>query len=150
MIAPGPTPSSISGLVAAEQEGDKLSKAELMTTCVTLLVGGHETTTSLISNGLFLFLKFPEQMRKLKDDTSLIPKAINEVLRYESPVQRGFRLVSKDTELDGNTIRRGELVILLIGAANRDPEYFPDPDCFDVTRDGNTHLTFGSGIHFCL
>ncbi len=140
----------ISGLVAAEQEGDKLSKAELMTTCVTLLVGGHETTTSLISNGLFLFLKFPEQMRKLKDDTSLIPKAINEVLRYESPVQRGFRLVSKDTELDGNTIRRGELVILLIGAANRDPEYFPDPDCFDVTREGNTHLTFGSGIHFCL
>jgi cytochrome P450 len=89
-------------------------------------------------------------MQKLKDDTSLIPRAIDEMLRYESPVQRGFRLVAKDTEVDGKPIRREELLILLIGAANRDPEYFPDPDRFDVTRKGHPHLTFGSGIHFCL
>ena len=145
-----PRDDLISGLVAAEQEGDKLSEAELMSTCVTLLVGGHETTTGLISNGLLLLLEFPEQTQKLKDDASLIPKAVDEILRYESPVQRGYRLVVKDAELDGKLIRRGQLLILLAGAANRDPEYFLDPDRFDVTREGQRHLTFGSGVHFCL
>ena len=140
----------ISGLVAAEEHGDKLSEAELMTTCVTLLVGGHETTTSLLSNGMLLLLDFPEQMQKLKDDPSLIPRAVEEMLRYDSPAQRGFRLVATDTEIRGRRIRQGELLILLIGVANRDPEFFPDPDRFDVTRDGKRHHAFGSGIHFCL
>ncbi len=145
-----PAGDLISGLVAAEEQGDRLSEAELMTTCVTLLVGGHETTTSLISNGMLLLLDFPDQMRSLRDDLSLISSAVKEMLRYESPAQRGFRLVAQDTEIDGTPIRQGQLLCLLLGVGNRDPEHFPDPDRFDITREAKQHLAFGGGIHFCL
>ena len=145
-----PAGDLISGLVAAEEQGDRLSEAELMTTCVTLLVGGHETTTSLISNGMLLLLDFPDQMRSLRDDLSLISSAVKEMLRYESPAQRGFRLVAQDTEIDGTPIRQGQLLCLLLGVGNRDPEHFSDPDRFDITREAKQHLAFGGGIHFCL
>lgn len=140
----------ISGLVAAEEQGDKLSEAELMTTCVTMLIGGHETTTGLLSNGLFLLLKHPDQMQRLKDDLTLIPDAIYEMLRYESPVQRGFRLVKKDTKIYGTSIRKGDMLCLLLAAGNRDPQAYPDPDRFDITRDNKKHNFFGGGIHYCL
>ena len=133
----------ISGLVVVEEQGDKLSDVELMTTCVTLLVGGHETTTTLISNGLLLLLKFPDQMQKLKNDPALIPGAVEEMLRYESPAGRGFRLVTKDPEIGGQPIRQGQMLLLMICAANRDPEYFPDPDRFDVTRSAASRCLWG-------
>lgn len=140
----------VSELVAVEQEGEKLTEDELINTCVTLLVAGHETTTSLIGNGLFLLLEHPEQWQLLKDEPQRLPEAIEEILRFESPVARQPRLVKQDTELGGKQVKKGQMVFQMLNAANRDPDYFDRPDVFDITRPKNRHLAFGQGVHFCI
>ena len=145
-----PREDLMSRLVEAEEEGEKLTHAELMTTCVTLLTAGHETTTSLIGSGLYTLLRHPDQLRVLRERPDLMPSAIEEMLRYESPLQRNPRSVAADVELDGKRLRRGDYVMQVLGAANRDPAQFPEPDRFDVTRQPNRHVAFGFGIHFCV
>ena len=140
----------ISQLVAAEAEGDKLSEAELLNTCITLLVAGHETTTSLIGNGVFTLLSHGEQWAALKSNPQLLPSAIEEVLRFESPVARQPRLMKEDAELRGKHIEKGQMVFQMLNAANRDPAYFVQPDRFDIGREKNRHIAFGLGIHFCV
>jgi len=140
----------LSQLTAAESEGDKLSEPELLNSCITLLVAGHETTTSLIGNGIDALLRHPDQWRLLQNDPSLLPSAIEEILRYESPVARQPRLMKQDAEMGGKHIRQGEMVFQMLNAANRDPAYFTDPDRFDIRREKNRHIAFGLGIHFCV
>jgi pimeloyl-[acyl-carrier protein] synthase len=127
-----------------------LSEAELLTLCVNLLTAGHETTTNLIGNGLLTLLRHPDQLERLRADPSLMPTAIEEMLRFESPLQRNPRRVAVDLELRGQALRRGDFVLQVLGAANRDPAQFPDPDRFDVGRRTNAHVAFGFGVHFCL
>jgi cytochrome P450 len=141
----------LSGLIAAEDEGDKLTEAELLSTCSLLLVAGHETTVNLIGNGIFRLLQRPEQLAKFKASWDLAPKVVEEVLRFDPPVQFDGRICVEQAEVGGFTVQPGQFVLLLIGAANRDPAVFPDePDTFDVTRDATGHIAFGYGIHFCL
>lgn len=137
-------------LVAVEEEGSQLTTEELYSTCVTFLIAGHETTTSLIANGMYTLLCYPEPMKELRDNAALIPSAIEECLRFESPVQRAFRRVTKDVEFGGQRLRRGDIVLQLVGAANRDPSFFSEPDVFNIHRSPNRHIAFGSGIHFCI
>ena len=136
--------------MAAESEGDKLSETELLNSCITLLVAGHETTTSLIGNGIYTLLRHPDQWRLLQNDPSLLTSAIEEMLRYESPVARQPRLMKQDAEMGGKQFRQGEMVFQMLNAANRDPAYFTDPDRFDIRRQKNRHIAFGLGIHFCV
>ena len=140
----------LSRLVGAEATGDGLTQDELIQTVFTLLVAGHETTTSLIGNGLLLLLQHPEQWRLLREDRSLLPSAIEEILRMESPVARLPRLVTEDVELRGRRLRAGQLIFQMLNAANRDPDQFTDPDLFDIRRSSNHHVAFGQGIHFCV
>lgn len=137
-------------LVAAEQDGERLTEAELLTTCVTLLTAGHETTTNLIGNGLWLLLTHPEQRGLLQERPELMPVAIEEMLRKESPLQRNPRQVAVDLELRGRRLRAGDYVMQVLGGANHDPAQFAAPHRFDITRAPNRHLAFGQGIHFCL
>ena len=134
----------------AQEEGDRLSEEELLANCVLLLNAGHETTTNLIGNGTLALLRHPDQMRRLRDDLSLLPSAVEELLRYDSPVQFTSRVLKADMEIGGKALRAGQVVLLLLGAANRDPEQFPDPDRLDVGRPDNKHIAFGLGPHFCL
>lgn len=145
-----PSDDLLGRMVEAEAEGDRLSSAELLTTCVTLLTAGHETTTNLIGNGLFTLLRHPDALADLRADPGLMPTAIEEILRYESPLQRNPRRVAEDLELGGHRLKRGDFVLQVLSAANRDPGQFPDPDRFDSRRRPNRHLAFGVGIHFCL
>jgi cytochrome P450 len=140
----------ISALVKAQDEGDRLSETELLANSVLLLNAGHETTTNLIGNGTFALLRHPDQMQRLRDNPALLPTAIEELLRYDSPVQFTSRILKADMKLGGKVLRTGQNVLLLLGAANRDPEQFPDPDRLDVGRPDNKHLAFGLGSHFCL
>jgi cytochrome P450 len=140
----------LSLLIAAEEQGDRLTEGELLITCTLLFVAGHETTVNLIGNGLLALLNCPDQLAKLRADLTLLPGAVEELLRYDSPVQRTGRITNTDVELDGRKIAKGSLVVTAIGAANRDPAHFPDPDCLDITRRDNRHIAFGFGIHFCL
>jgi len=140
----------VSELVAVEQSGERLTENELVNTCVTLLVAGHETTTSLIGNGLFLLLQHLEQWQTLQAHPERLPAAIEEILRFESPVARQPRLVKQDTQLGGKQIRKGQMAFQMLNAANRDPEHFDDPDVFDIARPKNRHLAFGQGVHFCI
>jgi cytochrome P450 len=114
------------------------------------MVGGQETTTNLIGNGLLTLLRHPDQLEKLRADLSLMPSAIEELLRYESPSQQTTRLAPEDIELGGKLIRKGQTVMVVMGAANRDPERFPDPDRLDIVRQDNRHLAFGWASHFCF
>ena len=145
-----PQDDLISALVTAEEQGDKLNEAELVSTCTTLLLAGHETTTCLIANGILTLLNLPVPRHELRENPSLMPSAIDEMLRYETPLQRGFKLVAKDVEIQGETINKGKVVLQMLGAANRDPAHFPDPDRFDIRRNGARNFAFGHGIHFCL
>jgi cytochrome P450 len=145
-----PSQDLLSELVAAQSEGDKLSASELVNSCITLLVAGHETTTSLIGNGIYTLLRHPDEWRFLRDNPSLLDSAIEEMLRYESPVARQPRLMKRDAEIAGKQIRQGQMVFQMLNAANRDPSYFADPDRFDIRREKNRHLAFGLGIHFCV
>jgi hypothetical protein len=140
----------ISALVAAEERGDRLNEQDLYATCILLLVAGNETTTNLIGNGLLALLRHPEELERLRDHPSLIASAVEELLRYDSPVQATSRVAMTELEIDGTAIAKGEMVVTLLGAANRDPEQFPDPDRLDVTRRDNRHVAFGHGAHFCL
>ena len=146
-----PKDDLLSGLLAAEEAGDRLSMDEVFSTCMLLLIAGHETTTNLIGNGLAALLQHPQQMELLRSDPSLMENAVEELLRYDSPVQATARFVLEDTELHGHSFGAGQQVILLLGAANRDPEKFSDPDRLDITRDNSSHhLSFSHGIHSCL
>ncbi len=145
-----PQPDLLSALIAAEEQGDKLSEAELLSTCALLLIAGHETTVNLIGNGLLALLQHPDQFRALADDPALIQTGVEELLRYDGPVQRTSRMTMADVEISGKQIPKGRVVVAAIGAANRDPAYFSDPERLDITRKENRHIAFGFGIHFCL
>jgi cytochrome P450 len=145
-----PKPDLLSALIAAEEQGDKLSEPELVATCVLLLIAGHETTVNLIGNGLLALLQHPDQMRALAGDPALIQTGVEELLRYDGPVQRTSRMTLADVEIGGKQIPKGSVVVAAIAAANRDPAHFPDPERLDITRRDNRHIAFGFGIHFCL
>jgi cytochrome P450 len=145
-----PREDLISGLVAAEDAGDRLSSTELLTTCVLLLVAGNETTTKLIGNALVALLHNPDQLDLLRDEPKRIEAAVDELLRYDSPVQLTSRMVVADREFRGRRFQKGQQIVLLLGAANRDPERFPDPDRLDVLREDVRHLAFSQGLHYCL
>jgi pimeloyl-[acyl-carrier protein] synthase len=145
-----PRADLLSALIAAEEAGDRLTTQELFATGILLFIAGHETTVNLIGNGTLALLRNPEQMQRLRADPGLIAGAVEELLRYDSPVQRTGRLLYEDVTIDGKTIPKGSIAVALIGAANRDPAHFPDPDRLDITRSDNRHLAFGWGIHFCL
>jgi pimeloyl-[acyl-carrier protein] synthase len=140
----------LSALIAAEEAGDKLSEDELIATCILLLIAGHETTVNLIGNGTLALLRHPEELRRLRETPGLITSAVEELLRYDGPVQRSARITSTEVTIGGRTIPRGEMVMPFIGAADRDPSQFPDPDRLDLGRTDNRHIAFGWGIHFCL
>jgi pimeloyl-[acyl-carrier protein] synthase len=145
-----PTGDLLSALVAAEEAGDKLSEGELLSTCVLLLLAGFETTVNLIGNGVRALLAHPDQLRRLRAEPDLIESAVEELARHDSPVQCLRRIAAVDIELGDRTIRKGDLVVPILGAANRDPAQFPDPDRLDLGRADNRHLVFGFGAHYCL
>jgi pimeloyl-[acyl-carrier protein] synthase len=145
-----PRADMLSALIAAEEAGDRLSEQELMATCILLLVAGHETTVNLIGNGTLALLRHPDELRRLRENPSLIGSAVEELLRYDGPVQRTARIPSAAVTIGGRTIEAGEMVMPFIGAADRDPAHFPDPDRLDIARSDNRHIAFGLGIHFCL
>jgi cytochrome P450 len=145
-----PRDDMLSGLIAAEEAGDKLTEDELLATCILLLVAGHETTVNLIGNGTLALLRHPEQRKRLQEDPGLITTAVEELLRFDGPVQRTARIPSEDVTFGGKTIGKGEMVMPFIGAADRDPRQFPDPDRLDLGRTDNRHIAFGWGIHFCI
>jgi hypothetical protein len=140
----------LSLLIEAEEQGDKLSEGELLATCVLLYIAGHETTVNLIGNGLLALLRHPKELERLRDAPALVQSAVEELLRYDGPVQRTARITNADVELGEHKIPKGSMVVPVIGAANRDPAHFPDPDRLDVSRPDNRHIAFGFGIHFCL
>ena len=140
----------LSALVAAEQAGDRLSPEELVSTCILILIAGHETTMNLIGNGMLALLRHPSQLARLRDDPALIPNAIEELLRYDGTVQMTGRTAKEDVVVGGQPIEAGEICILLIGSANRDPARYADPERVDVARKDIHHLAFGAGAHYCL
>jgi cytochrome P450 len=141
----------LSRLVAAEQEGDRLDETELVAVTFELISAGHETTAKLITNALCVLLTDRSQLTLLLEDPSLIPAAVEEIIRYESSGHMCMpRIATEDVVVAGRTIAKGDTVIALMGAANRDPGVFDDPTRFDVTRSPNDHVGFGSGVHFCI
>ncbi len=140
----------LSALLFAEEKGALLSEEEVRATLGLLLFAGHETTTNLITNGMLLLLRHPEALSALRKDPALMPAAIEEMLRYESPVQMLSRFSTEELTLAGQRVGKGQMVMLLMASANRDPAQFPEPDRFDITRRENRHLSFGMGVHFCL
>jgi cytochrome P450 len=144
-----PEKDLVTRLIAGEHEGRKLSEAELTQNCIFILNAGHETTTNLIGNALEILIRFPEARRQLIDKPELMKSAVEEVLRFESSNQLGNRITIEDTQLGGVLMPKGTLITLGIGAANRDPDTFPDPDRFEIARNPTRHLAFGSGIHMC-
>jgi cytochrome P450 len=146
-----PKDDLISALVLAEEAGDKLSEDELLAMVFLLLIAGHETTVNLIGNGTLALLQNPDQLQKLKDDPSLIKPAIEELLRYDGPVETSTeRFAREDVTIGDTVIPKGEMVMVVIAAADHDPERFPEPDALDIARADNKHLAFGKGIHHCL
>jgi cytochrome P450 len=145
-----PQDDLISALLEAESEGVRLTREEVLAFAILLLVAGNETTTNLIGNGALLLMEHPEALAALRSDPEDIPTAVEEMLRYDSPVQGLARFVARDTEVGGQAIAKSDVVLCMLGGANRDPRQFPDADLFDVTRAENRHLSFGQGIHFCL
>jgi pimeloyl-[acyl-carrier protein] synthase len=145
-----PQKDLLSALIAVHDEGEQLNELELVTNCILLLVAGHETTMNLIGNGMLALLRHREQLTKLHDDPTLIGSAVEELLRYESPVQFFGRTANEDVSIGGKILKRGQGIFILPGAINRDPEQFSEPDQLDLSRSDNPHLAFGYGIHFCL
>ncbi|MFY9532177.1 MAG: cytochrome P450, partial [Candidatus Acidiferrales bacterium] len=145
-----PREGLIHSLLTADIDGDCLTEEEVVANSIVTMVGGQETTTNLIGNGALALLRNPEQLHKLRVDLSLIPSAVEELLRYDCPSQHTARLAPGDVVLGGKKIRKGQAVIAVMAAANRDPERFPDPDRLDITRKDNRHLAFGWAAHFCF
>ena len=145
-----PGPDLLSALIAAEDEGDRLDSEELVAMVVNLLFAGHDTTRSLLSIGLWLLLSHPEELAKLRESPDRVGLAVEEILRYESPVLGSLRSPAEDIELDGEILRAGRPVYMIFPAANRDPRRFSDPESFRVDRDEAPPLSFGAGTHFCL
>jgi hypothetical protein len=145
-----PREDLVSGLLAAEERGVRLSETELLSTCALLLGAGHETTTGLIGNAVLALLEHPGERKRLRDDPGLLRSAVEEFLRYDPPVQATDRVAVRECEIGGERIGPGQLAVCLIGAANRDPEVFPEPDRLDLARSPNPHLSFGAGHHVCL
>lgn len=140
----------ISAFITAEVDGDRLTDEEIVANTIVTMVGGQETTTNLIGNGILSLLRNPDQLEKLRADYSLIPSAVEELLRYEAPSQHTARLAPNDVELGGKLIHKRDAVIAVMAAANRDPERFPDPDRLDITRQDNRHVAFAWASHFCF
>ena len=145
-----PKDDLLSRLVAAEVDGEGLSEKEMLGFLQLLIVGGQETTTNLINNAILCFVENPDQLGRLRKAPEFLPIAIEEVLRYRSPIQFVFRATKQEVEMHGQVIPSGKLVLIMLGSANRDPRQFRDPNQFDISRDPNPHLAFGHGIHFCL
>jgi cytochrome P450 len=145
-----PREGLINSLLTAEINGDRLTEEEVIANSIVTMVGGQETTTNLIGNGLLTLLRNPSEMQRLRDDPELVPLAVEELLRYESPSQHTARMAPCDVELGGRKIRKRQAVIAVMGAGNRDPERFPDPDRLDLARTDNRHLAFGWAAHFCF
>jgi hypothetical protein len=145
-----PTEGLINALATAEVAGDRLTEEEVVANLIVTMVGGQETTTNLIGNGVLTLLRHPEQMQRLREDLSLMPAAVEELLRYESPSQHTARLAPTDLDLGGKQIKQRDAVIAVMGAANRDPERFPAPDRLDLGRQDNRHMAFAWASHFCF
>ncbi|MCH8849437.1 MAG: cytochrome P450 [Chloroflexi bacterium] len=145
-----PKEDLLSALIAAEERGEVLSEDEVLATCVLLLAAGNETTTNLIGNGMLALLRHPEQFQKLRDDASLTDTAVEELLRYDGPVQATARVANEDVDVGGQQVEKGQMVMCVIAAANRDPAHFDDPETLDIARKDNKHIAFGFGIHFCI
>jgi hypothetical protein len=145
-----PTEGLINALATAEVDGDRLTEEEIVANVIVTMVGGQETTTNLIGNGLLTLLRRPDQMQRLRSEPALMPAAVEELLRYESPSQHTARLAPADAVLGGKEIAEGAAVIAVMGAGNRDPERFPEPDRVELDRQDNRHLAFGWAGHFCF
>ncbi|MDE0388632.1 MAG: cytochrome P450 [Rhodospirillales bacterium] len=145
-----PQDDIVSALAQAEEEGDRLTELEMLNMMRLLLIAGNETTTNLIGNGVLALLRHPDQLQRLRDDPSLIPLAVDELLRFDSPVQTDFRRALEDCEVNGFPLKKRDNIVLMLGAANRDPDVFDDPDRLDVGRGDRSHLSFGRGIHHCI
>src|SRR5437016_5020004 len=145
-----PRAGLINSFMTAELDCDRLTEDEIIANCIVTMVGGQETTTNLIGNGVLSLIRNPDQLQRLRDDLSLVPSAVEELLRYESPSQHTARICPEDTELGGKIIRKGQAVIAVMGAGNRDPERFHDPDRLDLRRTDNRHLAVGWASHFCF
>jgi cytochrome P450 len=148
--ASAPTAGLINALSSAEVDGDRFTEEEVIANIIVTMVGGQETTTNLIGNGLLTLLRQPDQLQQLRDRPDLMPSAVEELLRYESPSQHTARLAPAGAELGGHQISEGTAVIAVMGAGNRDPDRFADPDRLDLTRTDNRHLAFGWAAHFCF
>jgi cytochrome P450 len=148
--ARAPRDDLMSLMLRAEHDGERLSHDEVVANCVLLLFAGHETTTNLLGNGLFHLLHHPEQMRLLAQDPALVPNAVEEFLRYDGPVPATIKVATEDVEWHERRIRRGDMVLPFMSAANRDPRQFPNPETLDVRRTPNRNVAFAYGIHFCL
>jgi hypothetical protein len=145
-----PADDLLSALVEAEEAGDRLSAQELFGTVALLLAAGNETTTNLIGNGLIALLRHPAELARLRDEPAVVERAVEELLRWDSPVQLTGRIATRDGELFGRRVAKGEVVVAVLGAANHDPDVFPRPDVLDVGREANGHVAFGYGLHYCL
>ncbi|MBH8563712.1 cytochrome P450 [Nostoc sp. CENA67] len=145
-----PQADLISALIAVKEQSDRLSEEELLATCIMLFATGEESTVNTIGNGMLALLNHPDQIEQLKTEPTKIQTAVDEILRYDSPVQTTTRIATVNFEIGNQTIQAGEKVVLCLGAANRDPAQFPDPDRLDINRNPNPHVAFGDGIHYCL
>jgi cytochrome P450 len=145
-----PQEDLLSALVEAVEGGEHLTQEELVANIIILLSAGHETTSNLIGNGLLALLQHPDQMQKLRDRPGLVASAVEEMMRYDNPVQIAYRSAAEDVKIGDKYIRKGHLVNSILAAGNRDPEHYSEPDRFDITRDEGKHLGLGLGIHFCL
>lgn len=140
----------LAGLVSAETQGDSLSESELVSTVVTLFVAGHETTTHLLGNGMLALLSSDTELKKIQENLDLIPKAVDEMARFDGSVPRSWRITKKEMEVAGVSVPQGQLVLPILSSANRDEKEFVNPDLFDISRDSRKHLAFGRGVHVCL
>lgn len=145
-----PADDLLSALVAVEQQGELLNETELVATCMLLLIAGSETTTNLIGNGMLALLRNPDQLAQLRAGKEGIRPAVEELLRYDTPVQASFRVAREATVIAGAPIQPGDMVVMVLGAANRDPAQFPEPNRLDLRRGDRRHLSFAHGPHFCL
>jgi cytochrome P450 len=145
-----PGPDMISAMVSVDANGDKLSDLEILATCNMMATAGGGTSRSAIAMALWRLWQFPAQLDKLRNNLDLIEMAAEEFLRFEAPTQRGIRTAREDFEVDGRKIRKGQLLHIMIGAANRDPAQFRRPDEMDVARNPNRHVSLGHGVHYCL